>query len=409
MQVVIDARTTQDEVKFNGIGRYSRFIIEYLIKLNPNTHFILLMYDGPSTIDGLLNRSVRNIEVKRMGKHYNGSGLELIRHNLDLFFHVGLNRVLRKIKKDNAVFFSPYFWRGIPVFKLPTVLLIHDFALPKFHSYSTISPVHNILRAIHYWFELYRVLWAKKVICNSQNTYKDFLEYFSKFDKSKVEEVLLGVEEDDIGSQEVDKYLPSDWQKRGYLLYMGGGLTKNKNSEGVVSGFAQFIKRLEAEGKSRNECPYLVIAGKNFKDEVVADAVKFRSYVESKGVADLVHYAGFYEDVHRWPLMRKAFGFIHLSLFEGFGFAVAEAMRAGVPVIAHNGSTYPQVVGDGGLLVNGEDFEAVGQGIYKIYSDKEFARSLGKKGLAKSLEYNWIKTAKKTYNILEESLDGNIK
>ena len=44
--------------------------------------------------------------------------------------------------------------------------------------------------------------------------------------------------------------------------------------------------------------------------------------------------------------------FVYPSLYEGFGFPVAQAMAAGVSVIASNVSSLPEIAGDAALLVD---------------------------------------------------------
>jgi len=43
--------------------------------------------------------------------------------------------------------------------------------------------------------------------------------------------------------------------------------------------------------------------------------------------------------------------FVYPSLYEGFGFPVAQAMASSVPVITSNVSSLPEVVGAGGILI----------------------------------------------------------
>lgn len=400
MKIIIDARTTQDEVKLNGLGRYSRFIIQHLIENFPDTQFKLIMYNSPSTIDeAIKNRS--NVEVVRLGEYNDKGFVNMVKHNLNLFFHIGLNKALKQVDLSNSVFLSLYFWRGLPVFKIPTVSVIHDFALVVFNIYSTISPLHNFLRFIHYWIELLRVYFAKHIIVDASYTLKDIKKYLPFINLKMTSVVPLGVHQD-IESEGFEELLPKDWKKKGYFIYLGAGLTENKNSKGVVDSYLEFVNKLKANGVSPVNFPYLVIAGKNFTDKFAHQANKFREYVVKIGINDFVHYTGLYEDSLRWDLMRNSIAFIHLSLYEGFGFAVAEAMRCKVPVIAHKGSTYEEVVKDGGMLVNGKKSSEVADAMMKIWKDKEFSNRIAQRGYEISKEYDWDLTAKNTFKVLEK-------
>ena len=70
------------------------------------------------------------------------------------------------------------------------------------------------------------------------------------------------------------------------------------------------------------------------------------------------------------------------SEFEGFGLSAAEAMAAGLPVIASDVDGLREVVEDGetGLLVTYGDAEKMSSAILKLFSDKRIAQAMGKKG-----------------------------
>lgn len=405
MKVIIDARTTQDEVKLNGIGRYSRFVVEYMIRNQPETQFYLLMYNAPSTIDEFLKSNPKNVTKVSLGKYLSKGGIEMILLNLDLVFRYSLLKALRKIDLKDAVFFSPYFWRGLPTFLLPTVVYFHDFAYPHFNIYSTISPFHNFLRFIHYWWDFIFVLKSKFVLTAADYTINDFKKRFPKFDSTKLKKTLLGVEKD-FGQNDFEMSLPTDWKDRKYIIYLGGAPSKNKNSIGVVLGYKFFINSLLKQGWKREKLPYLVIAGKNFEKDFSKDANDLREDVDANGLTDLVWFSGKYTDAERWDLVKNAFAFIHLSLFEGFGFAVAEAMSIKVPVIAHNGTTYPEVVGDGGILVDGLNVEEVGSAMMKLFMDKEYAKKIGERGYEISKKYDWNITAGETFKFIKQAYNG---
>jgi glycosyltransferase involved in cell wall biosynthesis len=74
--------------------------------------------------------------------------------------------------------------------------------------------------------------------------------------------------------------------------------------------------------------------------------------------------------------------FVHPARWEGFGLAVLEAMLAGLPVVASNVSSLPELVLDGetGVLVAPDDPGALARGITQALDRPE----LGELGLARA-------------------------
>jgi glycosyltransferase involved in cell wall biosynthesis len=70
------------------------------------------------------------------------------------------------------------------------------------------------------------------------------------------------------------------------------------------------------------------------------------------------------------------------SQYEGFGLTAAEAMAAGLPVIASDVDGLREVVDDGnsGLLVPFGDVEKMSSALLALLSNPERARSMGKNG-----------------------------
>jgi len=82
----------------------------------------------------------------------------------------------------------------------------------------------------------------------------------------------------------------------------------------------------------------------------------------SEGVARRVFLPGRVPDVAAW--LRRASVLVHPARWEGFGLGVLEAMLAGLPVVATNVSSLPELVVDGetGYLVTPDDPRALAQG-----------------------------------------------
>ena len=112
------------------------------------------------------------------------------------------------------------------------------------------------------------------------------------------------------------------------------------------------------------------------------------------GVDGRLHLRGREPDVAAW--LRRASVLVHPARWEGFGLAVLEAMLAGLPVVASNVSSLPELVVDGetGLLVRPDDPSALALGVARALADREH---LGAAGRARAhAEFSVAKMADRT-------------
>src|SRR5258708_38822416 len=92
---------------------------------------------------------------------------------------------------------------------------------------------------------------------------------------------------------------------------------------------------------------------------------------------------------------------VYPSIYEGFGLPPLEAMASGTPVLAGNGSSLPEVVGDAGLLVDAFDIEAIAEGIRRLLEDSALRDDLRRRGLDRAKQFSWDKTAHRTWDVLQ--------
>lgn len=97
---------------------------------------------------------------------------------------------------------------------------------------------------------------------------------------------------------------------------------------------------------------------------------------------------------------------IYPSLYEGFGLPPLEAMACGVPVIASDVSSLPEVVGGTGMLINPHDAEAVAQAIQLLVNDSDTRRNLSSKALARSKEFTWGRCVTQTMGAYQQVLNS---
>lgn len=98
-------------------------------------------------------------------------------------------------------------------------------------------------------------------------------------------------------------------------------------------------------------------------------------------LGDRVQFAGFRTGPDLVALYQGASLYVDPSLYEGFGYQVAEAIACGLPVICSASTSLPEVVGPGGLLVGSSDENALTEAILRVAAEPELAAKLAQEGL----------------------------
>jgi len=112
-----------------------------------------------------------------------------------------------------------------------------------------------------------------------------------------------------------------------------------------------------------------------------------------------VHLPGRVPDVAAW--LRRADVLLHPVRWEGFGLAVLEAMLAGLPVVATNVSSLPELVGDAGILVPPDDPSALAAAANRALADPG---NLGERGRERArAEFSVARMADRTLAVYERT------
>ena len=177
-----------------------------------------------------------------------------------------------------------------------------------------------------------------------------------------------------------------DFLRQPFILAVGK-ISPRKNLEVVI----QALNRLQSSIPH-----HLVTVGGDGWD---FQGVK--SLVGSLGLADKVHFLGYVSDEQLHALYAKATLFISLSLFEGFGLPILEAMASSCPVITSNISSLPEIAGNAALLVDPRDVDDVAVAIETVCNDLNYADELKRKGKERASLFSWKKCAGDTLKIYD--------
>jgi glycosyltransferase involved in cell wall biosynthesis len=225
------------------------------------------------------------------------------------------------------------------------------------------------------------------VICISESTRKD-LASLIEIDEKRTCVIHLGV--DEVFFDRDRKHALPVLEKLGitpqnYILALAQ-FEKRKNIERLIDAYS-LIK-----GKYELKEDLLLVANSKQSKKKVEIFLK-NAGIDTRGIKILTDVnnrllASLYSNA-------KLFAFI--SLYEGFGLPLAEAMASGCPILASNVSSIPEVVGDAAVMADPKDTEAVAKEMAKILSEPKILKSLSGKSLRRAKEFTWEKTAAKTY------------
>jgi glycosyltransferase involved in cell wall biosynthesis len=230
--------------------------------------------------------------------------------------------------------------------------------------------VDNVPRAVS------RADW---VLADSSSTCRDVIEQL-KVPEDKVSVLYPGVERRFRPITDAQT-LASTRQKYGlparYILSVGT-IQPRKNYERLVQAFSLLQDK---------DISLVIVGGKGWLYE------RLFQQVQELGLRDRVCFAGYVEDVDLPAVYNLACAFAFPSLYEGFGIPPLEAMACGVPVIAADNSSLPEVVGDAGLLIDAQDTEALAHALSQLLGDSALCQRLVGRGLARAKQFTWERAA----------------
>jgi glycosyltransferase involved in cell wall biosynthesis len=366
-----------------GSGQYINHLIRQLARLESESEYVL-------------------IDSKKAGRKIQDTG---VLHLASCFlFPVStpfdsISENLAKLWFEQVSFPRACRRQGVEIAHVPY------FASPLFPTTPTVVTVHDLIPMLlpvyrgSIWVRLYTLLVAiaakrADVVLTDSEASKWDIVHLLDIPSERVHVIYLAA--DDIYQPILDdQRLTAIRQKYGlpesYLLYLGG-FDQRKNVPALLKAFAQLAKDPRA---------FLVVAGR-LPEKGGGFFPDPRPIVQELGIEERVVFTGWVPEEDKPALYSGARALVFPSLYEGFGLPPLEALACGTPVIASNQGSLPEIVGDGGLLLEPDDMEGLAGAMEKLLNDDTLWGDLREKGLAHAARFSWEKTARETLAVYQE-------
>lgn len=381
MRIGIDVRCLA-EGKRTGVEEYTLSLLAKLFEIDRENEYILFFNAWEKSVpDFSWATKYPNVTLKVF--HFPNKLL-----NLSLWY-------LRFPKLDKLIggadiFFLPNLNFVAVSDKTKLVVTAHDLSFEMF------PETFSLKRRLWHFFVNFRrlVLSADKIIAVSQSTKDDLMTRYGVPEKN-IAVIPSGIGEQFRVMSRNDSELIRVQKKYNLPYKFILSLETFEPRKNIISLIKSY-EALQNLGNSVFDKYSLVIAGtRGWKDKEIFETIGHSPYKEK------IILPGFIADEDKPALYNLASVFVYPSLYEGFGFPPLEAMASGVPVIVSHSSSLPEVAGGAGVLIDPYQLEELFQALQQILSDQEFANLLREKGIARTAQFSWDKTAEETLEVFK--------
>lgn len=361
-----------------GIGRVTLNLIEALSKYKS---IDLRYFDGKKVSTSISLRICSNIHIKLISYLWKLP-------SLFVYFLRKTRRFKQNISFNKTdVTYDIYYETGYFPFKTnkssKVILTVHDMSLidhPEWH------PKERVMFFRNNWMKFYQ--YVDYFITPSEFTKNRLIKHYPP-SRGKISVIHWAVDERIFFKKkedEIAKVLNKFGINNKYFVCVGTN-DPRKNLDGVIEAF-------------------LIVERKGLVNLVL---IGWEGWGKSHTITENIIETGHVDDDDLVCLYSGALGIIYVSFYEGFGLPVLEGFACGVPVIASNNTSIPEVAGDGALLVDPYSVDEIAGAMTKIIEDEALRNELIQQGYEQLKKFSWEKCAKEHLDVYEKVLNYQSK
>jgi len=361
--------------RLEGIGWFTFESFKRITRLHPEHEFFFL-FDRDFDQEFVFSSNVTPIKLNPQARH------PILWY---FWFEYSVRHFIEKNKID--LFISTDGYLSLKT-NIPQIAVIHDINF--FHFPKTIPPFAR------WYYNHYFPKFSKKSIriaTVSEFSKKDIVKSYG-IDPDKIDVVYNGANEKytPLSEEEVVRTRAQISEGNPYFVFVGA-FNPRKNISRLLQAFDQFKSQHQSNIK-------LIIVGEEMygTSEMISILKKLR-------YKDDIIFTGRL-DVERLRLViGSALAMTYVSYYEGFGIPLLEAMKCGVPIVASDQTSIPEVAGDAAIYVNPFSPESISEGMNRIVSDANLRDQLIKNAAKQRQKFSWDKTANEFYNCITKVLN----
>lgn len=374
MRIAVNTRFLM-KGKLEGLGWFTYQTIKHWVEAHPEHEFIFI-FDRPFDEEFIFGDNVTGVVAFPPARH------PILFY---CWYEWSIPRILRQQKVD--VFVSPDGFLSLST-KVPTLMVLHDIAWKHFENHVNFSTYHYYN---HYVPKFIKA--AGRIATVSQYSKQDMVDTFGA-DPQKIDVVYNGSHEQyqPLSEEAITQIRAQYSEGQPYFLYVGS-IHPRKNVERLLQAFNQFKKATPSPAKM------LIVGRRMGKGSPIEQLLPTLEHAQ-----DII-FLGYLSTDELPQVVGAAYALTYVSLFEGFGIPLLEALYCDVPSITANNSSMPEVVGDAGLLAEATSVDSIAAQLQKLWENPTLRQELLQKGRIQRQKFSWEQTAQKLWQSLEKLLE----